>query len=84
MILATPGLTIFVLEQEGRILSSCYLNVIPNITRSARPYAIIEKVIANAAMRGRGLGKALMLEVLSVAWEAGCYKARWAAVMRAT
>lgn len=74
-ILESPWLAIFVLEREGRLASSCYLNVIPNVTRSARPYAIIENVITDEARRGQGLGRALMREVLSIAWARGCYKA---------
>ncbi len=74
-ILKSAWLAIWVLEQDGRICSTCYLNVIPNITRSARPYAIIENVVTDEGMRGRGLGKALLQEVLSIAWARGCYKA---------
>lgn len=51
-ILETDGLYIFVLACGGRIYSTCYLNVIPNITRSARPYAIIENVVTDEAGAG--------------------------------
>lgn len=74
-ILASPWFSIFVLEREGRILASCYLNLIPNLTRGGRPYAIIENVVTDEAFRGRGLGKALMGAVLGRAWAHGCYKA---------
>lgn len=74
-ILGSDWLTVLLLEQENRICASCYLNVVPNITRSARPYAVIENVITDEALRGRGLGKALMREVLNLAWDKGCYKA---------
>ncbi|MEZ5557999.1 MAG: GNAT family N-acetyltransferase [Pseudomonadales bacterium] len=72
---ASPWLAIFVLERDGRICSTCYLNVIPNITRAARPYAIIENVVTDQAYRGRGFGRALIQKVLAIAWERGCYKA---------
>lgn len=74
-ILDTPGLAVFVLEQDGAIVASTYLNVVPNLTRAASPYAVIENVIVDESHRGEGLGKAIMAKTLNVAWEAGCYKA---------
>lgn len=74
-IMDSDWLTILVLEKENRICASCYLNVVPNITRSARPYAVIENVITDQALRGQGLGKALLNETLNIAWREGCYKA---------
>lgn len=73
-ILRSPWLSLFVLEDHGRIQSSCYLNVIPNITRAARPYAIIENVITDSAARRKGYGKRVVTHALEAAWAAGCYK----------
>lgn len=38
-ILSSPRLHLFVLEVSGVVVATTYLNVIPNITRSASPYA---------------------------------------------
>lgn len=73
-ILQRDGLTIFVLEHDGDIRASCYLNVIPNLTRSARPYGIIENVVTDERYRNLGFGKRLIGEALTAAWKAGCYK----------
>src|SRR5436190_24360218 len=73
-ILASPGLHLFVLELDGAVVATTYLNVIPNLTRSASPYAVIENVV-DEAVRGTGLGKRIMAGTLAAAWEAGCYKA---------
>ena len=73
-ILQREGLEIFVLEESGRIVSTCYLNVIPNLTRSARPYAIIENVVTDQAFRGSGYGKRIIQHAIDFAWQAGCYK----------
>jgi GNAT superfamily N-acetyltransferase len=73
-ILRTPGLRVFVLEVEGVVVATTYLNLIPNLTRGAAPYAVIENVVVDADRRGRGLGKEIMAGTLQVAWEAGCYK----------
>jgi GNAT superfamily N-acetyltransferase len=74
-ILSTPGLTLLVLEVDGAVVATTYLNVIPNITRGASPYAVIENVVVDEAMRGTGLGKEIMAATLQAAWDAGCYKA---------
>jgi GNAT superfamily N-acetyltransferase len=73
-ILRSPWLGLFVLEDEGRVQSTCYLNVIPNITRAARPYAVIENVVTDAAARRKGYGKRVIAHALEQAWAAGCYK----------
>jgi GNAT superfamily N-acetyltransferase len=73
-ILQEPWLSLFVLEDRGRIEATCYLNVIPNLARSARPYAIIENVVTDEASRGKGYGKHIMAHALEAAWAAGCYK----------
>jgi GNAT superfamily N-acetyltransferase len=74
-ILDTPGLHLFVLEVDGDIVATTYLNVIPNLTRSAAPYAVIENVVVDEDQRGTGLGKRIMADTLRAAWDAGCYKA---------
>jgi GNAT superfamily N-acetyltransferase len=74
-ILSSPALCLFVLEQDGVVVATTYLNVIPNITRSASPYAVIENVVVEKSRRGTGLGKQIMAGTLRAAWDAGCYKA---------
>ncbi|MEU4401131.1 GNAT family N-acetyltransferase [Micromonospora orduensis] len=74
-ILSTPGLRLFVLEVDGDVVATTYLNVIPNLTRSASPYAVIENVVVEESRRGTGLGRQIMAGTLQAAWDAGCYKA---------
>jgi len=69
-ILATPGLHLFVLEVDGAVVATAYLNVIPNLTRGATPYAVVENVVVEERLRGTGLGTRTM----AAAWAAGCYK----------
>lgn len=63
------------LETHGFLVATTYLNIIPNITRSASPYAVIENVGVERTLRSTGLGKQIMAGTLQVAWNAGCYKA---------
>lgn len=68
-------LHLFVLLSNQTIVATSYLNIIPNITRSASPYAVIENVVTDEQLRGQGIGKQLMTYVLDFAWSMGCYKA---------
>lgn len=73
-IVSSPGLSIFVVELDGAIVATTYLNVIPNLTRSASPYAVIENVVVEESLRGMGIGKQVMEHTHQAAWDAGCYK----------
>lgn len=66
--------TVFVAEANGALLASCTLAVVPNITRDARPYALIENVVTHAGHRRRGLGQLVLRAALDAAWAGGCYK----------
>jgi GNAT superfamily N-acetyltransferase len=74
-ILATPNLHLFVLEDDdGTVNATCYFNFIPNITRQASPYGIIENVVTEVSRRNQGLGKKIIGHALKFAWHRGCYK----------
>lgn len=73
-IVAAPHLHLFVLERGSGLAATCYLNIIPNITRSASPYGVIENVVTDTSLRRTGLGRAVIGHALGFAWEAGCYK----------
>lgn len=74
-ILGSTALHLFVLDLDGVVVATTYLNVIPNLTRSASPYAVIENVVVEESRRGTGLGRQIMAGTLQAAWDAGCYKA---------
>lgn len=73
-IVDSSGLSIFVVESDGAIVATTYLNVIPNLTRAACPYAVIENVVVEESLRGKGFGKRIMEHTMRAAWDAGCYK----------
>lgn len=72
--LSGSGMRCLVGEVGGRVVGSCCLVMVPNLTRGARPYGVIENVVTHADFRRRGVGGALLRHALGVAWEAGCYK----------
>ena len=73
-IIDSKYLDLIVAEDKGVLMGSCYLNVIPNITRGGRPYAVIENVITDSTHRKRGVAKALIDRAIELAWQHNCYK----------
>jgi GNAT superfamily N-acetyltransferase len=59
---------------DGKLVSSCILSVIPNLTRGCAPYGLIENVVTHRDFRRRGYGSAILRRALADAWAAGCYK----------
>lgn len=73
-ILASQHFKVLVIEHEGLVAGTCYLNIIPNLTRGLSPYAVIENVVTLPQFRKLGLGKKLMQSAISRAFDEGCYK----------
>ena len=57
-----------------KLVSSCTLSVIPNLTRGCRPYGVIENVVTHGDYRRRGYASNILRHALSYAWGKGCYK----------
>ena len=73
-ILRDERLRYFVTEVEKKIVSTCTLTIIPNLTRALRPYGLIENVVTDPAFRKRGCATQVLRFALGEAWRAGCYK----------
>ncbi|WP_420565650.1 GNAT family N-acetyltransferase [Thalassobaculum sp.] len=74
-VLAHPGLTVFLGElPSGAAVVSCTLVVVPNLTRMAHPYGLIENVVTHGDHRGKGYGKSLLDAAVAAAWAEDCYK----------
>ncbi len=58
----------------AELASACGATVVANLTRGARPYALIENVVTAAAFRRRGIGSALMRRLLDACWARRCHK----------
>ena len=59
---------------EGKLVSTCNLTIVPNLTRSAQPYGLIENVVTHPEYRKRGIGTQVLQYALNIAWKQGCYK----------
>lgn len=64
----------FVIEEGGKLVSSCTLSIIPNLTRGPRPYGIIENIVTHKEYRRKGLGTTVLKHALKEAWKNNCYK----------
>jgi Acetyltransferase (GNAT) family. len=73
-ILGDPRHHIIVIEEGGRIVSSCVCVIVPNLTHAQRPYGLIENVITDEGCRGRGLATACLRYARELAERENCYK----------
>ena len=73
-ILADNKMHILVAVAEAGLVASCVLVVVPNLTRGARPYGLIENVVTRAEMRRKGYGRTVLEGALAIAWRNNCYK----------
>jgi GNAT superfamily N-acetyltransferase len=73
-ILRDPCHHIVVVTDDGKIVSSCVIVIIPNLTHAQRPYALVENVITDAGRRGRGYATAALDFAKEIAKNANCYK----------
>jgi len=71
---ATPGYSLLVAEEDGKILGTTVLVILPGLAHDISPFAVVEYVVVDEKWRRRGIGKLLMDYVAARAKEAGCYK----------
>ncbi len=65
---------IIIAEEDGRIVSSCVCVIIPNLTHSQQPYAVIENVVTDKIYRNKGLATACLDFAKDIALRKHCYK----------
>lgn len=73
-IFSDPNRYYIVVEEDGRLVSSCTLIIINNLTRSGRPFGLIENVVTNKEYRKKGYGTAILHKAVEIAKENNCYK----------
>ena len=73
-ILDDPNHHLIVNEVDERIVSSCVCVIIPNLTRSVRPYAFVENVVTHVEYRGKGYAGECLEYAKKIAEQENCYK----------
>ncbi len=68
------GTKYFVALDGEKIISSCYISIIPNLTRNGRSIGFIENVITDSLYRQRGIGKRIIEMAIAYARKNNCYK----------
>jgi GNAT superfamily N-acetyltransferase len=68
------GYSLLVAEDDGNIVGTTVLAILPGFAHSTSPFAVIEYVVVEEKRRSQGIGKTLMEYCLKLAKEAGCYK----------
>lgn len=60
--------------ENGKVVSTCYCLIIPNLTRLGSSIAFVENVVTDSEYRGQGLGRKVMEMAIEFARENNCYK----------
>ena len=69
-----PGHELLVAEDEGEVVGTMVLLIVPNLSHSALPWALVENLVIDRGHQGQGIGKLLMDYAIARAKEAGCFK----------
>ena len=60
--------------ENGKVISTCYCLIIPNLTRLGSYIAFVENVVTDSEYHGQGLGRKVMEMAIEFAHENNCYK----------
>ncbi|HEU4381586.1 MAG TPA: GNAT family N-acetyltransferase, partial [Hyphomicrobiaceae bacterium] len=69
-------------EQGATIVGSYALLVMHNLGHLGAPSAVVEDVVVEPALQGKGVGKQMLRHALAQARERGCYKLALSANMK--
>jgi GNAT superfamily N-acetyltransferase len=73
-LLSSPSSHLLVVEDGDRVIGTCVLYTLPNLTHGAARWGVVENVVVDAAERSHGYGETLMAAAVRLAEEAGCYR----------
>lgn len=69
-----PNQYYIVIEADSKIVSSCSLSIIKNLTRNLRPYGLIENVITDQNYQNKGHATKALNMAIEIAKVNNCYK----------
>ncbi len=71
---ALPGCELIVAEENGKVIGTSMLMLVPNLSHGGKPWIIVENVVVDRRYRRTGAGKLLMEYTRTKALETGCCK----------
>jgi L-amino acid N-acyltransferase YncA len=71
---AMPGHELIVVEENGEVIGTTVLLIVPNLSHSGLPWAVVENVVTDRRFQRQGIGRLMMEYAIHRAHEAGCYK----------
>ena len=69
-----PGHEFIVAEEEGEVIGTMVLLIVPNLSHHGLPWAVVENVVTDQRCQRQGIGRSMMEYAIDRAREAGCYK----------
>lgn len=60
--------------ENNKVISTCYLVIIPNLTVGGQSIGFIENVITDEKYRKKGIGKKIIEKAINISKENNCYK----------
>ena len=60
--------------EDGKVISTCFCLIIPNLTRLGSSACFVENVVTDKDHRRQGFGKKIMDRAIAFARERDCYK----------
>ena len=69
-----PNIKYFGAVENGKVVSTCFCAIIPNLTRLGGAICFVENVVTDKDFRKQGLGKKVMDKAIEFAREKNCYK----------
>jgi ribosomal protein S18 acetylase RimI-like enzyme len=69
-----PGQHVIVGREDGSVVCTCMIIIVPNLTHDLRPFAVIENMITSECHRGRGYATKVLAYAKEIAQRERCYK----------
>ena len=71
---AMPGHELIVAEENDKVIGTMVLLIVPNLSHSGLPWAVVENIVTDERFQRQGIGRLMMEYAINRAREAGCYK----------
>ena len=60
--------------EDGKVVATCYIVIIPNLTAKSRPICFVENVVTDVNHRKQGLARKVLEKAVENAKQCNCYK----------